>query len=252
VNNFNAAKATLLTTHWIKEWFEKNASPVDKCVIGISGGKDSTVVAGLCVKALGKERVIGVLMPNGFQADIEDAIKVVSTLGIDYYVINIRDAFTNIVEKIKINTGTISEQALINLPARLRMTTLYAVSQTFGGRVANTCNLSEDYIGYSTRWGDSVGDFSPLANFTTEEVIAIGHELGLPAELVDKIPSDGLCGKTDEDNLRFSYKVLNEYIRTGYIEDKELKKKIDERHERNLFKLNPIPTFNYFEETKGE
>ena len=125
------------------------------------------------------------------------------------------------------------------------MATLYAISQSCNGRVANTCNLSEDYIGYSTRWGDSVGDFSPLANLTSDEVIAIGVECGLPDEFVNKIPSDGLCDKTDEDNFGFSYKVLNAYIRTGICEDDVIKTKIDYMHKKNLFKLQPIPSFPY-------
>jgi NAD+ synthase len=140
------------------------------------------------------------------------------------------------------------DQALINLPPRMRMATLYMVSQSVGGRVACTDNLSESYIGYSTRWGDSVGDFCPLANFTSEEVVAVGDALGLPYELTHKVPSDGLCGKTDEDRFGFTYEVLNKYIRTGVCEDEETKKKIDEMHQKNLFKLQPIPSFIYKED----
>jgi NAD+ synthase len=125
------------------------------------------------------------------------------------------------------------------------MATLYAISQSINGRVANTCNLSEDYIGYSTRWGDSVGDFAPLANLTSDEVIAIGDACGLPYDLTHKTPSDGLCGKTDEDNFGFAYSVLNKYIKTGVCEDKKVKSKIDRMHEKNLFKLMPMPTFQY-------
>ena len=125
------------------------------------------------------------------------------------------------------------------------MATLYAISQSVNGRVANTCNLSEDYIGYSTRWGDSVGDFSPLANLTSEEVVAVGVECGLPKELVCKTPSDGLCGKTDEDNFGFTYAELNKYIRTGVCESEVKKEKIDKLHAKNLFKLQPIPSYPY-------
>ena len=208
LENFNAADAAHETVKWIKEWFEKNGGYSKTAVIGISGGKDSTVAAALCVEALGKNQVIGVLMPNGRQYDIADSYAVINTLGIQHFEINIKNAYNSICDEIKEYTKILSSQCTINLPARLRMSTLYAVSQCVGGRVVNTCNLSEDYIGYSTRWGDSVGDFAPLANFTTDEVIKIGLELGLPYDLVYKAPSDGLCGKTDEDSLGFTYAAL--------------------------------------------
>ena len=123
------------------------------------------------------------------------------------------------------------------------MSTLYAVSQSHNGRVANTCNLSEDYVGYSTRYGDSVGDFSPCSNLTVAEVKEIGRFLGLPEVLIEKVPSDGLCGKTDEDNLGFTYAVLDRYIRTGEIDDPKTKELIDKKHEQNLFKLKLMPAF---------
>ena len=255
MNNFDAVKVKNDCVQWIRDWFEVNGKDCN-AVIGISGGKDSSVVAALCVEALGKDRVIGVLMPNGLQSDIDDSVELVEHLGIAFTQVNIRDAFEDILYKLgdlfvekengaRINMGMeISEQTKINLPPRLRMAALYAVSQSVNGRVANTCNLSEDWVGYSTRWGDSVGDFSPLANLTSEEVVAIGDALGLPYELTHKTPSDGLCGKTDEDNLGFTYAVLNKYIRTGVCEDEAIKAKIDNKHEKNLFKLQPIPAFN--------
>ena len=238
---------------WIRSWFEKNG---DGCnaVIGISGGKDSSVVAALCVEALGKERVIGVLMPDGVQNDIAFAYLLVNTLGIRYKVCNIFRAVEDITQTIESNIDggcmcvEMSQRAKINLPARVRMATLYAVSQSCNGRVANTCNLSEDYVGYSTRYGDSAGDFSPLALLTTDEVVAIGDELGLPESLTHKTPSDGLSGKTDEDNLGFTYAQLNKYIRTGFCEDPEVKYLIDTKHKQNLFKLQPIPHFDPAEE----
>ena len=238
---FDAEKVKNDCVAWIREFFEQNGKDCN-AVIGISGGKDSSIVAALCVEALGKDRVIGVLMPNGEQSDITVSFDLVKVLGIKYYVIDIKDAVEGLVKKFVFEP---SEQTLVNLPARVRMSTLYAVSQSHNGRVANTCNLSEDWIGYSTRYGDSVGDFSPLAKLTVTEVKAIGYVLGLAPEFVDKVPSDGLCGKTDEDNLGFSYNVLDSYIRTGRLSDTRIKAKIDSLHYKNKFKLEPMPYFNY-------
>lgn len=240
---FDAVKVKNECVQWIKEWFEKNGK--NCCaVIGISGGKDSSVVAALCVEALGKENVIGVLMPNGTQSDISDSLKLVDFLNIPNITVNIAEGVSGILNNVRECIG-ISEQTRVNLPPRIRMATLYAVSQSVNGRVANTCNLSEDWVGYSTRYGDSVGDFSPLSKLTSDEVIAIGDECGLPYELTHKIPSDGLCGKTDEENLGFTYEVLNKYIRTGVCEDENIKKRIDRLHSMNLFKLQLMPCFEY-------
>ena len=245
---FNVEAATEGLVKWIQDWFEKNGKGCN-AVIGISGGKDSTVCAGLLVKALGKDRVIGVLMPNGEQADIADSHKVVNFLDIKYYTINIEEAYESILDYMNFHGDlTVSKQTQENLPPRLRMSTLYAVSQSVNGRVCNTCNLSEDWVGYSTRYGDSVGDFSPLSNYTVTEVKEIGHYLGLPSELVDKTPADGLCGKSDEDNLGFTYAELDSYIRNGILPSKEKKEEIDRRHERNLFKLELMqiaPQYGY-------
>ena len=227
---------------WIREFFEKNG-PGCNAVVGISGGKDSSVAAALCVEALGRDRVIGVLMPNGVQHDIDCAEKLVRHLGIKYYVINIKDAFDGVMANMPKELD-LTAQTVSNLPPRLRMTTLYAVSQSCNGRVVNTCNLSEDWVGYSTRYGDSVGDFSPLSLLTVQEVKEIGHLLGLPTELVEKTPIDGLCGKTDEDNLGFTYAVLDRYIRTGEIDDEKAKALIDKKHAANLFKLQLMPVFD--------
>ena len=229
---------------WIREWFEINGKGCN-AVIGISGGKDSSIVAALCAEALGKDRVIGVLMPNGEQADINDAIQLVEHLGIKYYIINIKDSVDGVVREM-ISAGIeISEQTRINLPPRIRMSTLYAVSQSNNGRVANTCNLSEDWIGYSTRYGDSAGDFSPLCNVTVTEAKAIGEILGLPHNLVHKTPSDGLSGMSDEEKIGFTYEVLDKYIRTGVCEDADTKAKIDRMNRINKFKLEPMPGFMY-------
>ena len=238
---FDAMKVKNECVEWIRGFFDKNGKGCN-AIVGISGGKDSSIVAALCVEALGKERVIGVLMPNGEQADISDSYMLVNHLEIKSYVVNIRDSIDGILDKIKAEIN-ITKQTVENLPARIRMSTLYAVSQSLNGRVANTCNLSEDWVGYSTRYGDSVGDFSPLSNLTVTEIKEIGKVLNLPEKLVNKVPEDGLCGKTDEDNLGFPYAVLDRYIRTGEIEDESIKEKIDELHNRNLFKLQLMPTF---------
>ncbi|MCR4615883.1 MAG: NAD(+) synthase [Clostridiales bacterium] len=237
--NFDAEKVKNDCVQWIRDFFEKNG-PGCNAVIGISGGKDSSVVAALCVEALGKDRVIGVLMPNGEQADIDMAKLLVEHLGIRHYIVNIKDAVDGLIKNIPFEP---SEQSRVNLPPRIRMSTLYAVSQSNNGRVANTCNLSEDWVGYSTRYGDSAGDFSPCSNLTVQEVKAIGRTLNLPAVLVDKIPIDGLCGKTDEDNLGFTYAKLDRYIREGFIEDQATKEKIDRMHRMNAFKLQLMPAF---------
>lgn len=242
--NFDAKKAADATVSWVRDWFNKNGKGCN-CIIGISGGKDSSVAAAVCVKALGKERVIGVMMPNKDQADIDMAELLVNHLGIKSFTVNIGAAFDSLVEEIMDKTGDLSNDSIINLPPRLRMSTLYAIAQSHNGRVANTCNLSEDWVGYSTIYGDSVGDFSPLSSFTTAEIRAIGRYLGLPDILVDKVPSDGLSGKTDEDKLGFTYEVLDKYIRTGEIEDIKTKERIDMLHEKNLFKLRYMDHFVY-------
>ena len=238
---FDAVKVKNECVKWIREFFEKNG-PECKAVVGISGGKDSSITAALCVEALGKDRVIGVLMPRGEQHDIDMAYMLVNHLGIKYHVVNIKDAvdgvLNNMPEELKI-----SEQTKINLPPRIRMSTLYAVSQSVNGRVANTCNLSEDWVGYSTRYGDGAGDFSPLSHLTVTEIKEIGHALGVPEALVNKTPIDGLCGKTDEENLGFTYAELDIYIRTGEIEDKDKKAVIDRMHAASLFKLEMMPSF---------
>ena len=258
--NFDAVSVKNEVVAWIHQWFQENGNGCN-AIIGISGGKDSSVVAALCVEALGKDRVIGILMPNHEQSDIEDAYKLVAHLDILHATINVGYAIDNLSHNIThaklwrhefmdfdsddFDSVVMSNQAIINLPPRIRMATLYAFSQSLNGRVANTCNLSEDWVGYSTRYGDSVGDFSPLSMLTTDEVVVVGKACGLPDELVEKVPADGLCGSTDEMNLGFTYRALNEYIRTGVCEDIQVKERIDAKHKANLFKLMPMPVFNY-------
>ena len=239
---FNVEKVTQQAVAWIRDWFEKNGKDCN-AVVGISGGKDSSVVAALCVEALGKERTIGVLMPNGEQPDIDCSHALVKYLGIPYYVCNVKNAVDGVLDSLQKSGVEISRQTRVNLPPRIRMSTLYALSQSNNGRVANTCNLSEDWVGYSTRYGDAAGDFAPLGKLTVQEVKMIGKYLGLPIELVEKVPSDGLTERTDEDNLGFTYAALDKYIRTGVCEDAETKAKIDRLHTMNEFKLKPIPAF---------
>lgn len=236
---FDAEKVKNECVQWIRDFFEKNGKGCN-AVVGISGGKDSSIVAALCVEALGKDRVIGVLMPCGEQHDIDMAKLLVETLGIKSYIVNIKDAVDGIIKNIPFE---LQQQSLTNLPARIRMSTLYAVSQSNNGRVANTCNMSEDWVGYSTRYGDAAGDFSPCSHLVVREMKEIGRLLGLPDVLVDKVPIDGLCGKTDEDNLGFTYAELDRYIREGFIDDPAKKEKIDTMHKRNLFKLSMMPSF---------
>ncbi len=243
MKEFRAMEVKEKCVTWIRDFFEKNGKGCN-CIIGISGGKDSSVTAALCVEALGKDRVIGVLMPNGNQSDIDVAERLVEFLGITGITVNIGPIVQAAAQGIQqMLPEGLSSQAAVNLPARIRMAVLYAVSQSKNGRVANTCNLSEDWVGYSTRYGDSVGDFSPLSELTVTEVKLVGKAAGLPDEYIEKVPSDGLCGKSDEENLGFSYEVLDRYIRTGEIEDAAVREKIDRLHEKNLFKLQLMPKF---------
>ena len=243
---FDAKQVKEQVIQWIRDWFEENGKGCN-AVVGISGGKDSSVVAALCAEALGKDHVIGVTMPNGVQPDIDDSNKLIRHLGIRHCCVNIADTYNALIaavgEQLETLGAEVSRQTTINLPPRLRMSTLYAVSQSMNGRVANTCNLSEDWVGYSTRYGDAAGDFSPLGGLTVQEVKAIGRELGLPVDLVEKTPSDGLTNRSDEDNLGFTYAVLDRYIRTGQCDDPDVKARIDDKHVKNLFKLLPIPHF---------
>ena len=223
---------------WIREYFEQNGKGC-KAVIGISGGKDSSIAAALCAEALGKDRVVGVLMPNGVQSDISDSVKLVEFSNKDLLALSGTDGITRDTE--------------INLPPRLRMSTLYAVGQMLpgGARVVNTCNASEDYVGYSTKYGDAAGDFSPLSHLLVHEVRQIGDTLGLPYDLVHKTPSDGLSGQDDEQKLGFTYAMLDKYVLTGECEDETIKAKIDRLHRINLHKLQLMPAFEPAEETRA-
>lgn len=233
-------------TNWIKDYFVNNG-PDCKAIVGISGGKDSTVTAALLVKALGKNRVIGVKMPQGNQHDIDVANKVIDYLGIRSYEINIGDVCESLYHAIDEgydfdSTVKNNPQVTSNSPARVRMTVLYAIAALEHGRVANTCNKSEDFIGYSTKFGDAAGDFSVLSEYTVSEVRQIGKALGIPNEFIFKAPEDGLSGKTDEDNLGFTYGELDHFLLRGHYPSYDVYKNIEERHKRNLHKINPMPS----------
>ena len=247
--NFDEKQVTKDLLIWLRDWFEKNGKGCN-AVIGISGGKDSTVAAALCVEALGKERVLGVLMPNGKQKDISDSKRVCKLLKIKKTTVNIKKAvdaeMKSLLKGVKDLGGTeLSNQTIINVPPRIRMTTLYGLSQSNNGRVINTCNLSENWVGYSTIFGDAAGDVAPLEHFTVEEVRKIGLELGMPYDLIYKTPADGLCGKTDEDNLGFTYEVLDKYLRTGICDDPVTQALIDKKHLQNKFKMEKMASFDY-------
>ena len=240
---------TLNIVEWIKEKMINSGG--NKAVIGISGGKDSSVTAALCVKALGKENVIGVLMPDGIQRDISDSKALCEFLDIQNTTVNIEGmtkAFLKSLDEIdKDLIPSISNQTRLNLPPRVRMTVLYAVSQSIdNSRVVNTSNISEDWVGYATIYGDTAGAFSPLGMLTSDEVVQVGDFIGLPSNFLHKKPSDGLTGKTDEDVFGFTYEVLNRYIREGICEDEVIKKRIDDMHRYSRHKFLTIPMFQPF------
>jgi NAD+ synthase len=239
---FEASKIKDNLVQWIRDFFAENG---EKCraVVGISGGKDNSTVAALCTLAIGKNRVVGVLMPQGIQHDIQISRELVEHLGIKHYTINIKNSVDSLYESAKEGGLVLNRLAEVNTPARIRMATLYAVAAIVDGRVANTCNLSEDWVGYATKFGDGAGDFSPLSHLTVTEVKAIARVLGLPLQFVEKVPEDGLSGLTDEENLGFSYDVLDKYIREGICEDSTIKERIDKLHQLNLHKLNPMPSY---------
>ena len=242
--SFDAKKTKDEIVTWIRNYFRKNGSDCN-AVIGMSGGKDSTIVAALCCEALGKDRVFGVIMPNNAMKDSDIAAEICEYLDIDYMDINIGEAYDSLTNELAANDIKLSSNAATNLPARLRMSTLFMVAQSVNGRVANTCNFSEDYIGWATLFGDGAGQFIPLGKLTVTEVKQIGYELGLPKKFIEKIPADGLTDKSDEDNFGFTYQFLDRYIRTGdFGNDTATAARIDKMHDANTFKLLPMPMYN--------
>lgn len=224
----------------IKKYFVQNGGETTKAIIGISGGKDSTIAAALLVRALGAENVFGVLMPCGEQADIADSYKVVEYLHIPHVEVNIGQAMEQLTEAIPGGLFGKNEVYYTNTPARLRMTTLYGIAALVGGRVVHTGNASEMYVGYTTKFGDMAGDFSIFYDFYVREILAIGDALNLPTELVHKAPGDGMTGKTDEDNFGFTYEVLDAYLLDNETPSYEVLRLIEERHKRNAHKMRML------------
>ena len=238
---FNAKQQLPGLLDWMRQQMKNCGGKT--AVIGISGGKDSSTVAALAVAAYGKENVYGVLMPDGIQPDIDYSNGLVEVLDIPHCTFNIHDGTSGILHEMERVGLEASRQTKVNLPSRIRMAVLYAVAQSVpGGIVLNTSNLSEDWVGYCTIYGDSAGAFSPLGMYTTEEVCDLGRELGLPEKFVAKAPSDGLTGLTDEDNLGFTYHAVNEYVRKGIV-DPEIKKQIDHKHRISRFKFQTLPVY---------
>lgn len=231
--------------NWIKEYFEENGDENTKAIVGISGGKDSTITAALLVKALGPDRVIGVLIPNGKQHDLQIAKDVCQHLGIWSEYFNIEDIYKSYCNTLAVLDPDYTEQIATNLPARIRMSILYAVAAKYHGRVANTCNLSEDYVGYSTKFGDGAGDFGLLKGLTVSEIIDIGLKLDLPEWMVKKVPEDGLSGKTDEDNLGFTYEALDKLILENEYPTMDIYEKIMKKHKASRHKEKPMPVYEH-------
>ena len=236
-------------------------------VVGISGGKDSTVVAMLLCAIFGKERVYGVMMPQGHQSDIQDSIDVCNILGIHQTIVNIGGSVSAITDEIYKNrskSGIYPTKDMdINLPARIRMSTLHAIGQCVDGRVINTSNLSEDMVGYATQFGDNAGSYAPLQGLTVTEVKELGkylidvlgfndtfrpHTRNMLIKLIDKTPLDGLQEQTDEQRLGFTYADLDKFIRFNKGSD-EFKEMIRKKYKQNKFKLEivqmPQPDFSY-------
>ncbi len=238
------------TLEWLRKYRDDTACR--GVVLGISGGKDSTTVAMLAKKVWGKN-VVGVLMPNGEQKDIGDSLDIVRMLEIEHRVVNIGAAYTAIINAVEHSAGgtaaenvvlscpRVTDKAKTNIPPRLRMSVLYSIAQSLDYRVIGTGNASEAYIGWTTKWGDSAYDFNPIAHLTCSEVVAVGEllaaEFGLDRKYIVKPPSDGLCGKTDEDSFGFTYAELDRYILSGRESvDKTTADKIERMHASSAHK----------------
>ena len=245
----NPEKEIINVKNWIKDYFAKNG-PGHNAIIGISGGKDSTIAAKLLVDALGKDRVIGVKMPCGEQHDISVSNDVIDYLGIKSYEVNIQDAcnayYANLSKAIygqPLSTKFLDKRIVTNAPARERMNVLYGIAAVNNGRVVNTCNFSEDYIGYSTKYGDASGDFAFLRGFTVRELRAIGLTLDLSKDWIMKIPEDGMTGKSDEEQTGIPYDVLDDFLLDGIYPGADIYEKIESLHKNNLHKELNIPMY---------
>jgi len=251
---FDAKEEAKNIINWIQNYFKENGSNETKTIIGISGGVDSLICTQLCIDALGKDRVIGILIPDSsnsnYQKDYEDGMNICKLLDIEYYSIDINrtknSLYLQFTNQQKISTP-LNSVVKYNTPARLRMTALYMIGAQLGGRVVNTCNLSETYVGYDTKWGDNAGDFAPIASFTKTEIKQIGLALDLPKHLINRTPDDGMCGQSDEDRFGFTYEQLDKYIRNNKDVNVDVFNKIDKMHKAALHKINSIhiPHYTY-------
>ncbi len=234
---------------WISNYVEKTGAK--GVVVGNSGGKDSATVIAMATKALGKEKVFTVAMPcNSINTDLEDAELVAKTFEVPILEVDLSKTYNELENTINSSLSVIelNKDSKINTKPRLRMTTLYAIAQTLGYLVIGTGNLCEAMVGYTTKWGDSASDFNPIANFTVDEVLAIGEYLGVPDKIIHKAPNDGLGGQTDEEKMGVTYKQIAEYIETGKT-DEDAMKNIKRRNKISKHKREPVPTYK-FERTK--
>ena len=247
---FNVQKETKNIIDFIKNYYKENK--LKGAIIGISGGKDSAVVAGLFTKALGKENVIGVTLPcNSKEEDKKDAKLISDYYGfklINFDITNVFNSFKSELNNLGIFTDEQTKNSDINLKPRLRMASLYYLAALYSFvnngtyLVAGTSNKCELYVGYFTKGGDSVHDISPIADFTVEEVIKIGEYLNVPRKVLYKAPNDGLSNQTDEDKLGVKYDEIASYIYDKSLVDKITRQKIEKLHNNSKHKFN-IPTY---------
>lgn len=250
---FNVENQTEACINWIKDWFENDSGGAKGIILGISGGKDSTVAAELCAMAIGAENVLGVLMPDGEQLDILDSYAACESSHIHSMVVNIGDITKSFVNAIEFSNSQLNFQSRTNIAPRIRMSVLYAIGQNMNYRVCGTGNQSENVVGYFTKWGDGACDFNPLANFTTDEVVAIGDYLDIPWGLTHKVPADGLCGQTDEDNLGVTYAEINNFIKNivrpfapyDVTDSCDKYPEVLKKYRAASHKNNPIPEFKW-------
>lgn len=233
-----------LIIDWIRDYVK--SSGAKGVVIGNSGGKDSAVVIALCVKALGKENVLTVAMPcSSIPQDLEDAKLVADTFDVQMLTVDLSSVYENLcleIENAIIND--ILTEASINIRPRLRMIALYTIAQQNSYLVVGTGNKCEQYIGYTTKWGDNASDFNPIAEFTVSEVLEIGKILGVPSRVINKTPNDGLGLGNDEEKIGVTYKEIEEYITTGKTKNPTSMEKIEKMHRQSAHKREKIPVYH--------